>query len=220
MRRNHGHIGHFLPVEYQELKSIASSGAAGFKVAFTPKGDTPGFECKFHMTSAMLNDALYYYFGVYASGGYTAFSLYKSASTQATAANILGYNYYSTSGNKRIDLANTIDTSVQSFKVLNNVLTKCDGTTQNLTAHRQTYTYAGYVGVGCRWNGQTSAFMTESHTGYIHLHYFALYKASTLTYEFIPCLRRSDGKAGMYDMVNKVFHPSETGTDFITGDIL
>ena len=38
-----------------------------------------------------------------------------------------------------------------------------------------------------------------------------------LVRDYVPCYRKSDGKSGMYDLVNDVFYSSATNTDFNLG---
>lgn len=39
----------------------------------------------------------------------------------------------------------------------------------------------------------------------------------TITLNFVPCYRKSDNKAGFYELVNRDFYPSEGASDYIAG---
>lgn len=53
--------------------------------------------------------------------------------------------------------------------------------------------------------------------GYMKMYSFKIYDNNKLVRDFVPCVRKSDGKAGMFDMVTKNFYVnSGTGADFIT----
>ena len=44
--------------------------------------------------------------------------------------------------------------------------------------------------------------------------YYKVYNGSTLVASLVPCVRDSDGKAGMYDVVRRQFYPSSGSADF------
>lgn len=44
--------------------------------------------------------------------------------------------------------------------------------------------------------------------------YYKVYNGNTLVANFVPCVRDSDGKAGMYDVVRRQFYPSSGSADF------
>ena len=49
------------------------------------------------------------------------------------------------------------------------------------------------------------------------LYYLKMYNGATLIRDFVPCYRKSDGVAGLYDMVNKSFYTNEGTGSFIVG---
>lgn len=51
--------------------------------------------------------------------------------------------------------------------------------------------------------------------GYIW--YFKMWSGGKLIRDYVPCIRRSDNKAGFYDLVNRTFNPSIGTSDFVAG---
>jgi hypothetical protein len=54
----------------------------------------------------------------------------------------------------------------------------------------------------------------------LKLHYFRIYQNDTLIYDFVPCYRRSDSVAGMYNVVTDTFYTNAgSGTFIVGGDV-
>ena len=51
----------------------------------------------------------------------------------------------------------------------------------------------------------------------IKIYYLKIFENNNMIFYFIPC-KNSEGKAGLYDLVENKFYSSETGTDFIAGN--
>ena len=49
------------------------------------------------------------------------------------------------------------------------------------------------------------------------IYYCRFYEYDTLVRDFVPCYRKSDGRAGMYDLVNNKFYDNEEAGNFIVG---
>jgi len=82
--------------------------------------------------------------------------------------------------------------------------------------------------------GSTQTFSTSPYTMYmfaLHEEYLSyrnqitriyslkLYDNGTLVRYFIPCLRNSDNKPGMYDMVNSKFYTNQGNGEFVYGEL-
>jgi hypothetical protein len=93
-----------------------------------------------------------------------------------------------------------------------------DKTSISASTNSTRYDKAGYMGIGAMWNATNNALETVTNPCNSYINYLALYKGTTMSFEFIPCRRKSDGKIGMYDKVNGVFYSSETGTEFTAGN--
>lgn len=63
-----------------------------------------------------------------------------------------------------------------------------------------------------RKNGNPSASTT------FRLYSFSLVNAGVLRWNGIPCYRKSDGIAGLYNIVDNSFHPSEGASNFLKGE--
>ncbi len=57
----------------------------------------------------------------------------------------------------------------------------------------------------------------DSVQGYGRLHSAHIWKAGVLVRRLVPCYRVSDGLTGMYDLVEKAFHPAGGGAPFLHG---
>lgn len=49
------------------------------------------------------------------------------------------------------------------------------------------------------------------------LYLFEIYEDDELEMQLVPCYRKSDIRAGLYDTVNNVFYPSSTATQLTSG---
>lgn len=213
-----------LPQGYEELKYIQNNGAAAFKILFNLKNlsyGIPGFDFDFYLPTNDPYTSNFTIFGVYASSGYTDWRVYRRNNNLSTDAGEIGLNivksggsstwynlHYNFNGNPYI---------MQTTSVRNLNVTGFDKNQFTTNDHRYRYDYGQYIGIGNLWRGDNNGFETRIYTQYYCIGYLALYLGTSKQYEFIPAKRLSDNKIGMYDLVNNVFHSSETGTEFIAG---
>ena len=52
------------------------------------------------------------------------------------------------------------------------------------------------------------------------IYYYYLYENDILIRAWIPCTRNSDGVAGLYDLINNIFYPSSSGTNYTAGPVV
>ena len=208
-----------LPDGYQELQYIQNSGAAAFKVAYVLEGETPGFILKFGMPANY--GGTLPVFGV--RGGstasnrncYFAVQMLDSDSTASTADKLNFIRLVGTSSTSQLLGYNYNTGGIKECSEINLVVTQCDGTTVTLTSLKQTGNY-DYIGIGSIWQRGSSAYVAGTNR-VCYIGYLALLHGTTKDYEFIPALRKSDNKVGMYDLVSGNFYASETGTEFVAG---
>ena len=207
--------------QFQILRYVLTNGAAAFKIPFTPKGTTPGFEILFYAPSnAETVTSHLTLLGVYASAGYTDWRFIKRNYNNGGQ---MAYVYTTNSGSTVIEANydyNGYLGFTQTFCVdaVNNVATKCDGTTQSqLPAHRQRYDYAGYIGIGNGWDGLNNQFFSSFGNYWFGFQQLILYKGPSISYNLIPVKRLSDAMIGMFDIQSQQFYRSETGTNFVAG---
>lgn len=81
-----------------------------------------------------------------------------------------------------------------------------------------TYTRAAEITAGTE--NSTTIYINSSrryartNTDVIKWYYFQIFDSGNLIRDYIPCCRKSDGKAGFYDLVNHTFKPSTGTADF------
>lgn len=208
-----------IPADYLELDSITTTSKAAFKLSYNPSTITPGFDIIWKYDSGMtaLNTEIDP-FGIYTSSGYTYWLFFRRPSGHASTPNKNFIKFTTSSGTPEYDTNYSYDGSFKESSLINGTFTDCLGTKTTGIANPRSGSYYGYIGVGAYWNGSSQAFATRSGNTYkIYIKYLALYSGVNKVYELIPCMRVSDGKIGMYDLVNKAFHSSETGTEFEKG---
>jgi hypothetical protein len=184
-------------------------------------GTTDRFEIKYELTEA--NTA--YHFGYRGAAAGTS-SSYNSANTfnatyQSSSTN---YNYfilYVVDSNRKIKyytVAQPINTpftfrwngSVNTNPIVNGTSITGSGSTTEQTNPTQTF----IVG------GQNAANNIANPNHPIKLYYFKTFASDgvTVTHDFIPARRESDGVLGMYDLVGRAFHENQRTTgEFIAG---
>ena len=65
--------------------------------------------------------------------------------------------------------------------------------------------------------GSNNATGNTANTSKWHIYYFKIHSQGRLIRDYIPCIRKSDNKAGFYDTVNHTFNPSIGSVDFVAG---
>ena len=60
-------------------------------------------------------------------------------------------------------------------------------------------------------------FNSTSLGGNMKMYNLKIYQANKLTNEYIPCYRKTDNKAGLYDLVNGKFYTNDGTGEFILG---
>ena len=87
-----------------------------------------------------------------------------------------------------------------------------DGTSATLTFNDETFTTSGNVYLFALSGTEQNYFRD------LRLSEVKRYDSGVLTQDFQPKLRNSDGVAGMHEVVNDAFYPSENGVNFLYGN--
>jgi len=87
-----------------------------------------------------------------------------------------------------------------------------DGTTATITPETDTSTASGNnIAIGAnRLAGFGGTFRGR-------FWYFKIWSNGALIRDYVPCVRKSDSKAGFFDLVNRTFNPSIGSAEFIAG---
>lgn len=191
------------PVEYQDIEYIQSTGAQYLKPDFRPDTtNTYRHEFKFNAqnvsTEAYLmgiNTPLYN-FALLNSN----FVMHIGDQTNLIEVPIEANTDYTAEV--------TIAPTTLTVKINDNTFGPVDCTVKELA--KNPYLFA-------RLNSSNNAANNYAKT---KLYYWRIYRGSTLIHEFIPCYKKEDSSAGMYDTVNAVFYTNAgTGSFDVGGDV-
>ena len=189
-----------LPNEYQEVEYLESNGTQYIDTNYAPyktqseiKFQTPtkpSTNC--HTMGCWNENNNRYYVCSYAN------DYFNTADRQGNATVLSSWN----------NNIHTVIYNNENNKVL------YDGVQKASVSDLTTQT-TGHIYLFARYNGTTA---TEYYHGRIYYLKITDKNANTLVRHLIPCVRKSDSVAGMYDIVNNVFYTNiGTGT-FITGE--
>ncbi len=182
-----------LPVEYQEVEYIESTGTQYIDTGFVPNQDTRVITEHFY-TKQPQNRGFIYGAGVSATD--RTFELYT-----------WGNNWNSPYGNTNIvmtpQISMFISGKINIDKNKNNVtITYSDGTSQTKSCEYVTFTAPRNLWLFAINRGSTSV---DFRADCVQLCSCKILENDTLVRDFVPCYRKSDGKPGMYDLVTGEF---------------
>lgn len=187
-----------LPSGYIELPYIESNGTQYINTNFKPNQNTRivmNFQIK---TTASTWECI---FGTRDSSDNTnTFAFWNDTS------NAFGI-YYKSSGN--IDyFSSTTSTDGKITIDINKNLSTLNNQILNLSTQSFSSSYPVYLSAVN--NAGTAQYYSN-----LKIYKCKIYDNGTLIRNYIPALRTSDSKAGLYDLVNKVFYPDAAGGNFI-----
>lgn len=186
-----------LPTEYQEVKYIESSGTQYIDTGYKPTSNNLHIACEFEYTADHSASSV---FGSESSGQYSLVpwgspEFYVGSSTQLLAqTTALNTKYsldaYANAGTLTVTLNGTTNSASYSGSIL---------TTVN-------------IGVFCNIiAGVASQFCS------MKLYAMCIYDNGNLVRDFVPCYRKSDNVAGLYDLVNGAFYTNAGSDVFAVG---
>lgn len=198
-----------LPSEYVEVEYLESTGVEYIDTGYVPN-NTSGFKIK--MSVATDTDA-------------TTIGCRQSSSTNSRW--FLGTNYNATAGRNTIYAGwNTNDGStaratwiankpfVYQLNYLNNRKRICDDVEYTaITTTLATITYSAYL-FCYNLAGTPSLFKASK------IYSCQISEGNDIVRDFVPCYRKSDNVAGLYDLVNDVFYTNQGTGKFKVGDIV
>lgn len=198
-----------LPRQYQEVEFLQSSGAQGFDTGlkFTPNTT---IETEFEWTACS---------GTSGGTGYDTDIIGVEGGTNGFAILL---NNFDNSRNRLIvstagQLSNSSSAYTANTKYLGRVGQTMTGTTVYINNHEWNYvgvktTSVYNLAMFCRnKSGTFGAF------AYAKIYSCKIWDETTLVRDFVPCYRKADSVAGMYDVVNDVFYTNQGSGSFIVG---
>lgn len=184
-----------LPSEYQQVEYIESTGTQYLDTGFIPNQDTKVI-VDYQYTA--ITDA--FLFGSRTSSTSNAYAV--NVGSSATKA----FTSYGKTGN--VTYANP-DTK-RHVIIKDKNLFYVDGVLK-LTQAAQNFTAPGSLEIFAAYNGSTKGYLPSK----ARIFSFKIYDNGTLVRDFVPCYRKNDGVAGMYDLVNNTFYSSVGTKDFV-----
>lgn len=200
-----------LPVEYQEVEYIESTGTQYIQTSVAPS-DNFRMDLKTYTTCV----GSYYLAGVRRGSSTTIFGQTGSTTNKSVAASVNGTGVSaSTDG-----VSWSRRTSGQIYEIM--LRTNGDGTftyhIEDLTNEKEclaenvSYNPMGEVTAGM-WLFAFNSSVPYIISGTNQIYYFRLYKNGEVAFDGIPCYRKSDEEIGLYDLVSKQFYTNQgTGT--------
>ncbi|MBO4293159.1 MAG: InlB B-repeat-containing protein [Clostridia bacterium] len=139
----------------------------------------------------------------------------------STGANSLVFGYFDNNSSyvgfgKDTTIYSTTINPIDGNKhkvILSNDIYQIDGTDQTIN-NRSTLTQFNNIYLGT-WNNNGSA---DSRMYIGKIYSFIVYDGPEIVRFMIPCVNKSTGKAGFYDLANGVFYGKTTGDDFTYGN--
>lgn len=190
------------PVVYQDVEYIESTGTQYIDTGVI--GDEQsGFEMKLYSNNTFSTSGYGTMFGARMSSGSRQFVL-SSYGTSSGGGQVRWGN--STTNN--IYMAKQ---RVDTVSLRGTTLTRPNGTTVTLTRPSAFTTPSSLTVFALNENGNKIQY------GSLRLYYLKLYDGNTLIRDFVPCYRKSDSVAGLYDTVNSQFYTNGGTGSFTVG---
>ena len=194
-----------LPTEYQEVEYLENSGTQYIVVDFMPNQDTR-LDMLVEPRSVVAAES-----GVgfipYGSGeSYNS----KTFECYTNATGKLEFNY---DGQLQTDLANvSVGTKINISHNKNNIVVT-DTNGQTIASH--SFNYTAFT---CPRNLTLFAInRSTALVGQTRIYSCQIYNDTTLALALVPCYRKSDNVAGLYDLVNNVFYTNAGSGVFAVG---
>lgn len=185
-----------LPTEYQEVEYIESSGTQHIDTGFMPNQDTRVVcDIDYTLTAA------------------TAWLFGARTSNEVKTYNVLTYSskYRSDYNNKTTDCISHVNPTGRFVLDKNKNITYFDnvvGVSMTYAAFQCDYTLYLFA------NNEAG---TAAKHGTFKLFSCCVYDNGTLVRDFVPCYRKVDNVAGLYDLVNNVFYTNAGSGVFAVG---
>lgn len=196
-------MGEILPMDYQQVEYIQSTGTQWIDTVFVPNQDT---RVVMDFQPTVASAAIIFGSRQYFENNSFMFNMGGSASSPNF---VTSYASQATYTIKKVDTERHIVDKNKNELYLDNVKINTSFTYQNFTAPGPLNLFAGY-----------SANITPAG-GYfpcsIKLYSCQIYDNGELIRDFVPCFRTSDNVVGLYDKVNNMFYTNSGSDEFLMG---
>ena len=190
-----------LPIEYQRVEYIESTGTQYIKTGVAPQHTFPGFDATFLTKNALSTSGFGAILGVRTASKYVEFQL---STYSSGTSGILRYS------DQEHD-AGLVAGEKTHVTLKNRVYTDSSGVSTSITASFNGPEY------------QIALFaLNEKNTikqyGKVQLYSLKLYSGDIVVRDFIPCYRKSDGEIGLYDLARRHFYTNDGTGTFLKGN--
>ena len=193
-----------LPIEYQEVEYIQSSGTQYIDTGFVPNNNT---EIMLVFTNTNATTGNYYcIFGTRTTANNdNTFALWIDTNRRFGA-------FYVTEGiGQSLTLFPTsIDVTAKHTATMKGRVAEIDSVSVTCPATSSSPAYSFYIGA-CNTAG------TAEYFSKILIYESKIYDNEILVRDFVPCYRKADNVAGLYDLVNNVFYTNAGSGVFAVG---
>lgn len=192
-----------LPSEFQEVEYIESSGTQYIDTNFVPTLNSEIF-VKFNYGTAISSNQMLFGSKSYSShyyqcfkGSNDRFSIAFGCSSSSDFTNLYSTDYYNLDVELKVNNSGfSINNTLYSWSVTPSEIGY--STLSIFARHYETYDLFGSY----------------------KLYSFKIYDNNILVRDFVPCYRKADNVAGLYDLVNGVFYTNAgTGTFIVGGNV-
>ena len=208
-KTGYGFLGWSLvPSEYEQIEYIEGNGEQYIDTGYKPNTRT-GVDVKYEFTNIYTQERVFGVQGLNEQPGTMNYEVYIGDDYK------LSYGYKDGAGNW-IHLPIDADTNIHrlKFNVIGNGF-KIDDSMY--TINNQSTIQSPYNMYIMATNKAVNGAGRVGGNASIRIYDFTIYEAGVLQKRFIPCKRKSDGKVGMYELVDGVFCPSLGGQNAIPG---
>ena len=201
-----------LPSGYTKYDYISSDGNAYFQLSasdyYVPVGYTVKVVAQQTTHNASVSSVVC---GGATGNAYAGYATYSKNAGKAGAyygAGVLAYADVSNLLTAKTEFITKFTSEQVSVTITNS------GNTQTITEPRSSLEFQTATRFNVGYNAGTSGYY---FVGKIYL-IEVIDGSDNLVHQFIPCVRTSDSKAGLYDLVGNTFHYSDTSTPFVAGN--
>lgn len=198
-----------IPSEYTEVEYLESTGTQYIDTSFKSTIYT-SIETVFS-TKAPTSDANL--FGSRVSGGIQDYTIWINTSSNKGIACHFPFKSGSSRDTKWVYTGNIIDIPTKLLITPENIKVN-DELVYTFTDTRTEYTPNLNAYIFARNDNGNSASL-----GRFKVYYFKIWDEGQLVRDLVPCYRKSDNVAGLYDLVNNTFYTNQGTGNFIVGPI-
>ena len=197
-----------IPNDYVQVDFIESNGNSYIDTGYKPNTRT-GVDVTYQFTETYNNARIFGEQGLNEIPGTMNYEVYISAS------NKLSYGYKDGAGN-------WVQTQIDADTNLHRILFNVEGNTFKVDddmciINNQSTIASPYNMYMMTTNQEIYQQGQVGGRAKIKIYNFSIYEAGVIQKKFVPCVRKSDGKVGMYELVSGVFCPSLGTENAIAG---